>query len=95
MKRFRCCVSPVPAGAWSSQLRHWLPQLPEVSGLKVHSIVLADPQQQTTADALFLAYRWLAECCSCQFCSSPESPRNWRTAVIKESFCGLRACMLD
>lgn len=47
------------AGAWSSQLASWLPDsCPDVySGLKVHSIVLADPQQQTTADALFLAYR--------------------------------------
>ncbi|EFN58873.1 hypothetical protein CHLNCDRAFT_140762 [Chlorella variabilis] len=44
-------------GAWSSQLREWLPQLPDISGLKVHSIVVADPQQHTTADCLFLAYR--------------------------------------
>ncbi|PRW56176.1 oxidoreductase TDA3 [Chlorella sorokiniana] len=46
-------------GAWSSQLASWLPaSCPDVySGLKVHSIVLADPQQRTTADALFLAYR--------------------------------------
>ncbi|PSC72675.1 oxidoreductase TDA3 [Micractinium conductrix] len=47
-------------GAWSAQLRSWLPQLGglEVSGLKVHSIVLADPPHRpTTADALFLAYR--------------------------------------
>lgn len=46
-------------GAWSSQLARWLPQLAgfEVSGLKVHSIVLDDSQQQTTADCLFLAYR--------------------------------------
>lgn len=46
-------------GAWSSLLPQWLPQLSgmAVSGLKVHSIVLADPQQRTTADALFLAYR--------------------------------------
>ncbi|KAL4440644.1 hypothetical protein ABPG77_000353 [Micractinium sp. CCAP 211/92] len=46
-------------GAWSSQLAQWLPQLAgfEVSGLKVHSIVLDDAQQQTTPDCLFLAYR--------------------------------------
>ncbi|KAI7843995.1 hypothetical protein COHA_002533 [Chlorella ohadii] len=46
-------------GAWSSQLASWLPaSCPDVySGLKVHSIVLADPQQRTTADALFLAFR--------------------------------------
>ncbi len=50
---------PHPTGAWSSQLASWLPaSCPDVySGLKVHSIVLADPQQRTTADALFLAYR--------------------------------------
>lgn len=50
---------PPPPGAWSSQLASWLPDsCPDVySGLKVHSIVLADPQQHTTADALFLAYR--------------------------------------
>lgn len=73
MHLFDSCavLSPMPVGAWSSQLRQWLPQLPEVSGLKVHSIVLADPQQQTTADALFLAYRWAVERCSCQCCSSP------------------------
>ena len=55
-----CChAAPVvPAGAWSSQLREWLPQLPDISGLKVHSIVVADPQQHTTADCLFLAYRY-------------------------------------
>lgn len=57
------CMSFLPcfdlAGAWSSQLASWLPDsCPDVySGLKVHSIVLADSQQQTTADALFLAYR--------------------------------------
>lgn len=44
-------------GAWSAALRAWLPQLPEVSSLKVHSIVLADPERRATADALFLAYR--------------------------------------
>ncbi|KAL4857919.1 ATP-binding cassette sub-family G member 2 [Chlorella vulgaris] len=44
-------------GAWSSKLQAWLPQLPDISGLKVHSIVVADPQQRTTGDALFLAYR--------------------------------------
>lgn len=46
-------------GAWSTQLAQWLPQLAgfEVSGLKVHSIVLDDSQGQTTADCLFLAYR--------------------------------------
>lgn len=50
--------SPRPAGAWTPQLAAWLPQaqLPDVSGLKVHSIVLQD-NAGTTADALFLAYR--------------------------------------
>ncbi|GAB4820859.1 hypothetical protein N2152v2_007905 [Parachlorella kessleri] len=44
-------------GAWSRHARAVLPQLPDVSGMKVHSIVLADSQGATTADALFLAYR--------------------------------------
>ena len=52
---------PCPAGAWSSQLHSWLPPdlqaagggLAEVTGLKVHSILLRD-NAGTTADALFL-----------------------------------------
>jgi hypothetical protein len=51
----------MPAGAWSDALREWLPQQLgglEISGLKVHSILLRDPPHRpTTADALFLAYR--------------------------------------
>lgn len=48
-------------GAWTSSLLSILPKSapppPNVSGLKVHSIVLADAAGVTTADALFLAYR--------------------------------------
>lgn len=44
-------------GVWSEKLRQWFPQLPAVTGQKVHSIVLNDPEHKTTADALFLAYR--------------------------------------
>jgi len=48
-------------GAWSSALRSILPrqtasEVPEVSGLKVHSIVVDDSNGKATADALFLAY---------------------------------------
>lgn len=68
--RHSCCN----AGAWSSKLQAWLPQLPDISGLKVHSIVVADPQQRTTADALFLAYRYrvlidIPECRRSQLCA--------------------------
>lgn len=53
----------LPAGAWTTKLQGAVPQLPMISALKVHSIVLDDPQQKTTADALFLAYRWEWPCC--------------------------------
>lgn len=45
-------------GAWSSLLPGLLPQgnVPSISGLKVHSIVLQD-DVKTSADALFLAFR--------------------------------------
>ena len=48
-------------GVWSGGLRELLPAAapppPPVAGLKVHSIVLADPGAVTTPDALFLSYR--------------------------------------
>jgi glycine/D-amino acid oxidase-like deaminating enzyme len=47
-------------GAWSPELQRLLPgaeALPDITGLKVHSLVLADPATTTTADALFLSYK--------------------------------------
>ena len=53
------------AGVWSGQLQEWLPPatMPPVSGLKVHSIVLSDPEQKTSAGWLPAGPRRLSSPC--------------------------------